>query len=166
MSDISTLLTSVVRNLFQNQLFWIYSVSILISIIGDIKVSLRIEKRFAPNDIVYTNDYNTNKSKNKFLLSVGIILFVSIISLNFDYFSVEKSLTVIAGIFILCLIYFISHSIAEFKVAQSHLTKDEEIIAKLTSDLDIVHIILAPVKALIYMFLGIKNILSKKSNYE
>lgn len=166
MSDNVTLVFSIFKNLFQNNLFLIYAFSILISIIGDINVALKIEKRLDMNDIEFTENFNIPKNKNKFLISVGMILFFSIISLNFEYFSIENSLSISIGIFLLSLIYLIGHTIAEVNVAQTYLTRDEEIITKLTSDLDLVHMIIAPVKALIYLFVGIKNILSKKNSYE
>ena len=149
--------------LLKSKIFLIYVFSILISIMGDIKIDLSIDDRLSENEKEFTWNYKNYKSKVKeFIIGIGIILFLLLVNLKFELINNVKNLSITLGIIILSIIYILGHKICERQIENDFLTKKSFIETKYTSEVDLIHFILSPLKALLYILMGIIYILRKR----
>ena len=149
--------------LLKSKIFLIYVFSILISIMGDIKIDLSIDDRLSENEKEFTSNYKNYKSKVKeFIIGIGIILFFLLVNLKFELINNEKNLSITLGIIILSIIYILGHKICERQIENDFLTKKSFIETKYTSEVDLIHFILSPLKAILYILMGIIYILRKR----
>ena len=149
--------------LLKSTIFLIYLFSILISIMGDIKIDLSIDDRLSENEKEFTSNYKNYKSKVKeFIIGIGIILFLLLVNLKFELINNVKNLSITLGIIILSIIYILGHKICERQIENDFLTKKSFIETKYTSEVDLIHFILSPLKALLYILMGIIYILRKR----
>ena len=149
--------------LLKSKIFLIYVFSILIAIMGDIKIDLSIDDRLSENEKEFTSNYKNYKSKVKeFIIGIGIILFLLLVNLKFELINNVKNLSITLGIIILSIIYILGHKICERQIENDFLTKKSFIETKYTSEVDLIHFILSPLKALLYILMGIIYILRKR----
>lgn len=162
MSNDLTLIFSIITNLFHNNIFLIYIFSILILIIGDSDIELKIESRNPPIEIINTSTINHNKDIHDFLIGITLILFFGALNIGFDYFELEKTIQFLFGVSFLAIIYLIGYKLLQNKLNKKFLTKNSEIESRLNNQINLLSLLLAPLKAGLYLFVGVISIFTKK----